>query len=215
MRAEVSILLIAVLAVVPSLARADASCKVLDAELQDHYEGACVDGLAEGEGRASGRASYEGGFHAGMKHGLGEKRWANGDRYTGGFSNDKRNGRGTYRWANGPWAGEQYEGDYVDNRRQGYGIYTWPTGDRYEGPWGKDAMTGPATPMMIQRNRARAAALKALDKPNLAVCKLEAVGIGSVAKVQARVTGVKGEALEILQDGQSRTVDPFGWYPCP
>ena len=23
------------------------------------------------------------------------------------------------------------------------------------------------------------------------------------------------QALQILQDGQSRTVDPFGWYPCP
>lgn len=206
--------LLAILAA-PSLASADASCKVLDPELQDRYEGGCVNGLAEGEGRASGRASYEGGFHLGMKNGQGQKRWANGDSYSGGFGNDKRNGRGTYRWVSGAWAGEQYQGDYVDNRRQGFGIYTWPTGDRYEGPWDKDAMTGPPTPMMIQRNRARAGALKELGKPGLTVCKLETLGIGNVAKRAAKVTAVKGEALEILQDGEARIVDPFGWYPCP
>ncbi|WP_417068882.1 MORN repeat-containing protein [Niveibacterium terrae] len=215
MRAGVSILLIAVLAIAHSLVRADESCKVIDPELQQHYEGPCVDGLAEGEGKASGRASYEGGFHLGMKHGLGEKRWANGDRYTGEFRSDKRHGRGIYRWAHGPWAGEQYAGDYVENRRQGFGIYTWPTGDRYEGPWDMDAMTGPPTPMMIQRNRARAAALKALGKPGLAICKLEAVGIGNVVKVEAKVLALKGDVLDILRDGAARTEDPFGWYPCP
>ena len=214
-RSLLAILTMAVLAIAPLTARADAQCKVIDPELQASYEGGCVNGFAEGEGRASGSAHYEGGFHLGMKHGQGEKRWANGDRYTGEFSNDRRNGRGIYRWAHGPWAGEQYQGDYVENRRQGFGIYTWPTGDRYEGPWDKDTIIGPPTAMMILRTQARSAALKELGRPDLRICKMETVGIGNVVKVEAKVLAVKGEVLEILRDGAARTEDPFGWYPCP
>ena len=35
------------------------SCKVLDPELQSSYSGPCLNGLAQGEGRASGIAEYD------------------------------------------------------------------------------------------------------------------------------------------------------------
>ena len=55
-------------------------CRVLDPELQGSYTGGCANGLAEGEGMASGSAQYSGGFQQGKKHGKGAKTWANGDR---------------------------------------------------------------------------------------------------------------------------------------
>ena len=77
------------------------TCKVLDPELQRTYSGPCVDGLAEGEGIATGTAEYRGAFKAGRKHGKGVKSWPNGDRYEGEFVADAKDGYGVYEWGSG------------------------------------------------------------------------------------------------------------------
>jgi hypothetical protein len=41
------------------------ACKVLDPELQGSYTRPCVNGLAQGEGYATGSATYRGHFKAG------------------------------------------------------------------------------------------------------------------------------------------------------
>ena len=83
------------------------ACRVLDPELQGTYAGPCVNGLAEGEGVATGTAEYRGGFQAGRKHGHGVKTWPNGDRYEGEFVADGKDGYGVYVWGQGPWQGER------------------------------------------------------------------------------------------------------------
>ena len=107
---------------------------MLDPELQRAYSGPCANGVAEGEGIASGLAEYRGAFKAGRKHGKGVKTWPNGDRYEGEFAADHKAGYGSYGWGRGPWEGERYDGSFAADRREGYGIYWWPSGDVYAGP---------------------------------------------------------------------------------
>jgi hypothetical protein len=72
----------------PGIVQAQSRCLVVDPELQDFYEGGCVDGKAEGQGTARGSATYAGEFHLGKKQGRGVKIWSWGDRYEGGFADD-------------------------------------------------------------------------------------------------------------------------------
>ena len=205
------------------------SCKVLDPELQSTYSGPCVSGLAEGEGRATGSAEYEGGFKAGMKHGKGVKRWPNGDRYEGGFANDRKHGRGTYEWGRGPWQGERYEGDYANDKRHGAGKYTWPTGDVYLGPWLEDRIAGFATPMMLAQRKFAEEARKAVGKEGQKVCREMPVGIASSEWIRGTVVGVAEESVGVrvthagdrhvvagvaLEAGDVVWDKPTAWVPC-
>jgi len=206
------------------------SCRVLDPELQGHYEGPCVEGLAEGEGSARGIAEYRGGFKAGRKHGKGVKIWPNGDRYEGDFIEDRKDGVGAYTWGRGPWAGERYEGDYVEDRRHGYGVYRWPSGDVYRGPWREDAFAGPPTGMMIARAKFEQEARAALGKPGQKVCREMAVGIGGRDWVRGTVVEASPEHIAVRIDdpgthphviaeveAQSGAVlrdAPTNWTPC-
>jgi hypothetical protein len=204
-------------------------CKVHDPELQSSYAGPCVHGLAEGFGRASGTARYEGGFKAGMKHGRGVKRWPTGDRYEGEFVADRKEGRGTYTWGRGPWRGERYEGEYLNDRRHGEGAYFWPTGDVYRGPWKEDRITGFATPMMLAQRKFAEEAMKAVGHAGRKVCREMPVGIAATewihgevvrvadARVGVRVTdpghrqvvaGVELQAGDVVWD------EPTAWLPC-
>jgi MORN repeat len=216
------------LAAVPALAAAQA-CRVLDPELQASYEGRCVNGLAEGNGAASGTAQYRGGFKAGRKHGKGEKRWPNGDSYEGEFVEDRKEGYGAYTWGTAPWTGERYEGEFASDRRQGFGVYRWPSGDAYTGPWESDVMTGPPTPMMQARTRFEEEARTAM-REGQKVCREVPVGIalrewlrGTVVAASPgsvgvriddagsylhRVAGVEVKAGEVLWDA------PQAWTPC-
>lgn len=75
------------------------ACKVSDPDIAEGYSGQCKSGLAEGEGKASGRDEYDGDFHNGQPHGL-----------------------GTYRW--GPtsdWPTEIYQGSWDNGERTGFG----------------------------------------------------------------------------------------------
>jgi len=175
-------------------------CRVFDPELQATFAGACVNGLAEGEGFAAGSAEYRGGFRAGRKHGKGVKTWPNGDRYEGEFADDARHGTGVYVWGRGPWAGERYEGGYANDRRNGYGTYRWRSGDVYAGPWENDMATGPPTPMMLARAKFEEEARLAVAKEGTRVCREMPVGIGGWEWVKGTVVSLSGNLAGVRID---------------
>lgn len=220
---------ILVLAAASPLAAAQA-CRVLDPELQASYAGPCVNGLAEGEGSASGTAQYRGAFKAGRKHGKGEKRWPNGDAYEGEFVEDRKEGYGVYAWGAAPWTGERYEGGFVNERRHGFGVYRWPSGDAYAGPWESDVMTGPPTPMMEARIKFEEEARAAVAREGQKVCRQMPVGIALGDWVRGTVVAVSTERVGVRIDDagryphqvagvEARTGDvlwdlPQSWTPC-
>lgn len=224
--------LLALLVGVPSLARAQAKCLVIDLELQGSYEGGCVDGKAEGQGTAKGSATYTGGFHLGKKHGRGVKTWAWGDRYEGDFVDDYKDGWGIYAWgARTLFAGDRYEGGFAGDKRNGYGIYFWASGDSYAGPWKDDSVSGRATPMMIARFRATKASLEAMAAPGVKVCHESTVaagGAGTEAETRevdqaTRLVSLriaKAGSVPVLVAGTAVSVgdvvwdDPLHWIPC-
>lgn len=216
-------------ALVAIAGHAYAECRVLDPELQEMYVGPCVDGLAEGRGRASGVAEYEGEFRAGRKHGKGIKTWPNGDRYEGDFHEDRFEGFGVYTFGRGPWAGERYEGDFAGGRRHGHGVYRWPTGDVYAGPWREDVAVGPATPMMRAQAKFREEARAAVARPGQAVCRAEPVGIAQRDWVRGVIVAANDDQVAVRIDdlgsganalaaqvrpGDTLWDDPRAWTPC-
>jgi hypothetical protein len=199
------------------------NCRVLDPELQKSYSGPCEDGLAEGQGVATGSAEYHGGFKQGRKHGKGVKTWPNGDRYEGEFVADGKDGYGVYEWGKGPWEGERYDGSFAGDRRQGYGIYWWPSGDVYAGPWEADQPTGPGTEMMRARATWAAEARAAVAKEGQAVCR-EVPGAGARDWVRGVVVGVEADHVGVrIDDPGTQAAFPRGevvwdlarsWTPC-
>ena len=200
------------------------TCRVLDPELQGSYSGGCANGLAEGEGTASGSAEYRGEFHLGRKHGKGVKTWANGDRYEGAFVEDRREGFGTYTWGRGKWQGERYEGGYSRDQRHGFGTYRWPSGDYYAGPWESDVATGPPTGMMLARSKFAEEARAAVAKEGVKVCREMPVGIGNWEWVRGVVVAVKDDQVGVRIDepgqyghfkaGETAWSEPTEWTPC-
>ncbi len=69
-------------------------CKVLMKEISETYKGDCKDGLAHGNGIASGIDIYQGRFKKGLPWGSGKYTWDNGDYYDGRWKKGKRNGKG-------------------------------------------------------------------------------------------------------------------------
>lgn len=69
-------------------------CKVLKKEISDSYQGDCKNGLAHGNGIASGVDVYQGKFKKGLPHGSGKYIWANGNYYDGRWKEGKKHGRG-------------------------------------------------------------------------------------------------------------------------
>lgn len=215
------------LAALPAYAQ---DCKVLDPELQSSYAGPCVNGLAEGVGSARGAAEYQGGFHAGRKHGQGVKAWPNGDRYEGAFVEDRKEGEGRYLWGRGPWVGESYAGPYLNDRRHGEGVYRWPTGDVYKGPWVEDRIAGYATPMMRAQRKHAEQAKNALAQAGQKVCREMRIGIALSEWIRGVVVGVSGDqvGVRVDQPGGNRHVvadvelqagdivwdTPTAWVPC-
>lgn len=93
-------------------------CKVLKPEISLVYKGECKNGLAHGEGEASGR-----------------------DRYVGKFKNGLPNGKGTYEWT----SGEVYEGNWKKGMRHGQGEYSFFADGKDSvllGKWVKDEYIG-------------------------------------------------------------------------
>lgn len=100
------------------------------------WSGACVDGIASGEGRmvlrdSGGTVTYAGRIRDGKYDGRGTHTLPNGDRYEGEWRDGKRHGRGTYTWP----VGDRYEGGWRDSKMHGFGTFTHSNGSRYEGNW--------------------------------------------------------------------------------
>ena len=206
------------------------ACRVIDPELQGGYAGPCVHGLAEGEGYATGIATYRGGFKAGMKDGHGVKTWPNGDRYEGGFAADRKQGEGTYTWGRGPWEGERYHGEFEDDKRNGYGVYHYASGDVYKGQWKDDVPTGAPTPMMLAQRKFREESRKAVAKIGQKVCRAMQVGIGGHEWVRGTVVALSGDKVGVriddpghfgetisgveIRKGEVAWDAPYGWTPC-
>lgn len=127
------------------------------------YQGPLVNGLREGQGRATwpNGNSYEGGFSGGLFSGQGRFTLANGDVYEGGFRQGMTNGQGKQNWTNGSSyegdfkngrphgkgrylnsAGVIHEGEFADNDFTGHGSIRWPNGSHYEGHVEKWQMNG-------------------------------------------------------------------------
>jgi hypothetical protein len=96
-------------------------CKVLKPEIADHYSGKCKDGLAHGQGQATGQDTYNGQFRKGLPDGTGTYTWANGDIYTGEWSNGFREGEGAMKFKldgkdtvlMGLWEKDLYKGPVI------------------------------------------------------------------------------------------------------
>lgn len=109
-------------------------CKVNDSDISGDYSGGCVNGFANGKGKAIGRDTYIGNFKQGNKHGNGIYIWGisawNGDKYEGEFKDDQFSGKAIKTYANGI----RYEGDYKDNKMNGKGSLYFPeTGSSFVG----------------------------------------------------------------------------------
>jgi len=93
------------------------TCKVLLKEISESYKGDCMNGLAEGKGKANGEDNYVGEFHKGLPEGQGKYTYGNGNVYTGGWKNGLKNGKGKFKYAvNGKFTtitGYWKDGEYV------------------------------------------------------------------------------------------------------
>jgi hypothetical protein len=93
-------------------------CRVMVPALEGSYDGACRDGLAQGNGTATGTDRYEGSFRKGLPHGKGTYTWSSGDVYEGQWNNGRREGEGSFRGRvngrdtvlTGQWKGDRYMG---------------------------------------------------------------------------------------------------------
>lgn len=97
------------------------TCRVLKTGISGTYTGGCKNGLAHGQGTATGADSYEGQFRKGLPHGSGTYTWANGDAYSGQWKEGKRNGIGKFNTTinqrdtilDGQWINDRYAGPVI------------------------------------------------------------------------------------------------------
>ena len=69
-------------------------CFVAPDSLKGSYEGECINGKANGNGKAIGIDTYEGDFKNGLPEGKGKYTWKNGDYYYGGWKKGLKDGKG-------------------------------------------------------------------------------------------------------------------------
>jgi hypothetical protein len=99
---------------------AQESCEVLKPEISLHYKGDCKNGLAHGEGEATGIDFYRGMFRKGFPHGEGIYEWSTGEKYDGLWKKGQRHGQGTFYFytltgqdtlISGKWANDEFVED--------------------------------------------------------------------------------------------------------
>ncbi len=96
-------------------------CKVMMDSLKGIYAGACENGKANGQGKATGTDAYEGWFVSGYPEGKGMYTWKDGHYYIGQFKKGKLNGNGEMYFESasgndsiitGFWEKDKYIGQY-------------------------------------------------------------------------------------------------------
>lgn len=101
------------------------SCKVLMSEISAEYEGDCLNGLADGKGKAIGVDTYEGMFKEGYPEGKGKYTYKNGNVFTGYWLKGIKHGKGKFvfyingkinlqdgYWDNGDFVGNQNPNEF-------------------------------------------------------------------------------------------------------
>lgn len=151
----------------PLPAAAKAACWIADGDIASFYEGSCLNGKANGYGKASGRDIFVGGFKDGKKEGYGiyyygKESHVYGQIYKGQYSNDLRNGHGSMKmpdggiyngeYKDGLWHGKgrltfggdhsSYDGQFALGERTGIGTSTWANGENYKGGFLKGKFNG-------------------------------------------------------------------------
>lgn len=110
------------------------SCKVLPADLQGSYEGACKNGLADGQGTARGLHRYTGQFKKGKPDGKGKLEYGDSAYYEGQFQDGIKEGKGEEHHLlsskrdsvlTGYWSADEYRG------RQ-YVTYSFSTTEQFD-----------------------------------------------------------------------------------
>ena len=102
-----------------SEATSQTNCKVLKPGIDSIYTGGCKQGLADGQGVASGIDNYTGEFKKGVPNGTGTYTWSTGEKYEGEWKKGLREGTGTYTImydgrdsvVTGIWEGDKYLGE--------------------------------------------------------------------------------------------------------
>jgi hypothetical protein len=79
-----------------SVAYSQNICKVLKPGIDSTYSGGCRQGLANGQGVASGIDRYTGEFKKGLPDGTGTYIWKTGEKYEGQWQKGLRDGTGKY-----------------------------------------------------------------------------------------------------------------------
>lgn len=95
------------------------NCRVLKPGIDSTYTGGCKQGLADGQGVASGKDHYSGEFKKGLPEGKGTYIWNNGDKYEGEWKKGFRDGPGKYTITRndrdsvvtGIWKSDEYLGE--------------------------------------------------------------------------------------------------------
>ncbi|MBI3140215.1 MAG: hypothetical protein HYZ15_16690 [Sphingobacteriales bacterium] len=118
-------------------------CRVLTDSLKGTYSGGCKNGLADGEGTATGTDRYTGHFKKGVPYGSGRYTWKNGDWYEGEWKDGKPDGPGTRsrKNNNGKEQPEILTGFFKDGEYRG----------KYEKPYEMEMLTNNFTSISIKK----------------------------------------------------------------
>ena len=106
--------------IIKSASSQSIDCKVLLDSLKGTYEGGCVNGKANGQGKAVGINSYEGEFKNGLPEGTGKYTCGSGDYYYGSWKKGLKDGKGELHLfedgketlITGYWKKDNYRGEY-------------------------------------------------------------------------------------------------------
>jgi hypothetical protein len=156
------------------------SCKVLALNLSVNYKGDCKNGLANGQGDASGIHHYKGSFKDGIPDGYGTYYYDDSTYYMGYFQDGIKEGRGEAHYMHqgkpdstikGYWSGNEYRGKkYITYDFDGATKF-----DRYEitatPEWGHtisfEISTGTGSPAGFANNLHNAGYVLKLDELNV------------------------------------------------